>query len=95
MQFQLSADFLQFATYLLVFVAAFAGGGLSRHQELNRHVPGEGTPGSTVLCEVTRDFSVILASLCSIFPRALHGYMLVHYGYCEVNAFMEDTCFVT
>ncbi len=63
--------FLQFATYLLLLVAAFTQDGLSRHHQLNRHVSVEGTPGLTVLCEVTRDFHPSVLSLrhCVVFSQ--------------------------
>ncbi len=45
--------------YLLVHALAFTQGGLSRHHKLSW-----GTPGSTVLCELTRHFHPVLSPSC-------------------------------
>ncbi len=44
-------------TYVLVLVSVFTRGGLSRHH----HASDGGTPGSTAMCELTRNFHSVLS----------------------------------
>ncbi len=51
--------------YLLVLASAFTRGGLSRHHtNCVDHVSGGGTPGSAVLCELTRHVHPVLSPSC-------------------------------
>ncbi len=45
-------------------MAAFTKGGLSRITSPVDHVTDGGTPGSTALCELTRDFRPFLPPMC-------------------------------
>ncbi len=47
--------------YLLVLVAAYTRSGLNRHHQSVDYLSDVGTPGSTALCELRRDFHQVLS----------------------------------